>query len=355
LNILFVTNRIDKVCGVSNHIKTLMNNLSSEINCYLLSGGGDNISAFKSLNIEIIIDKKIRHEIRSYSNYLYSVIKVIRICKKNKIDLIHAHTHYHTNIAKVASRYLGIKVIQSNHGLLKEQGKLNHFSGDKIIVLNEYLLKYLKENNFPRIQDVVLIRNGFDIGNKNINVEKIENKKLKILCASRYEEEKGITDYIISVSKIKKEYFERCKFYLIGSGSLETELKKLNNKYGNKVIFLPPVENLNQLLISNDIFVFCSRAAEGLPTVLIEAGINNNLIITSDFEGYESIIRKDVDALVFKKNVSDDLKDKIEYAVNNLDKLQELKVSFFEKIKEQYNLKQMISKTIALYEECTGK
>ena len=65
--------------------------------------------------------------------------------------------------------------------------------------------------------------------------------------------------------------------------------------------------------------------SEGFPTILIEAGIANNLIISSKFEGYDLILNED-NSLLFEN--MDELETKLKKSIENLSDLSRFQKNF---------------------------
>lgn len=119
----------------------------------------------------------------------------------------------------------------------------------------------------------------------------VQNKRL-IVYAGRLIEEKGAMDalkafeYLIETGRA-----ESVDLAIAGKGTLEARIASYSNNYGN-VHFLGPLppSDLSSLLRAADIFCYPSKYPEGLPTVLLEAAVQETGIITSNCAGAREVV-----------------------------------------------------------------
>jgi glycosyltransferase involved in cell wall biosynthesis len=352
MNILFLTNELRYTCGVTNHLLHLAGELAknSKHKIFIITGGGNGIDRFDDINIKILEDKRFLHENRNSVNYLSAVNILSKFIRQNKIDILHSHSHYAANIAAMVTKLRKIPKVQTNHGILEEKGKLNHFSADKYVAINEHIYNYIIENKITAAENVKFIRCGIQIP---IELSMKTHSPVKVLAASRFIHEKGLDLYIKAVSEIEYEIKSKAEFYIAGEGEEESNLKKLNDDLNAGVKFLGRVNNLGNTLKDTHIFVYTSRSkSEGFPAVITEAGAFNNLLIISDFKGVDSVVKDNVDALVFPVNDVKKLAEQIREAILNYNNLSKIAEQFYYKVKDLYDLNKMISKHEELYSQC---
>src|SRR5205085_9899620 len=118
-------------------------------------------------------------------------------------------------------------------------------------------------NNIALIDKVRLIR----CGNPVPDLPPIKNnKKLKIIAASRFVKEIGLDIFIYAVGMLDDKLKQKAEFYIAGEGELENELKQLNKNFDAGIIFLGSLRNIYKTLSETDVLIFPSRSAnEGFP------------------------------------------------------------------------------------------
>ena len=155
MNILFLTDDVIYVSGVSKHLYYLLKEFSKDekYNIFLVCPGGDFVDEFKKLGITVIVKKETSHNKRSYLNILKSVWFIYNLVNKKKIQIIHSHTHYSANIAWWTSKLTKSITIQTIHGIIHPWWKtsafycrLFHFSKSKYYKLSYFNWERQREN-----------------------------------------------------------------------------------------------------------------------------------------------------------------------------------------------------------------
>ncbi|NVP18023.1 glycosyltransferase family 4 protein, partial [Candidatus Gracilibacteria bacterium] len=138
-----------------------------------------------------------------------------------------------------------------------------------------------------------------------------------ILFIGRLEKEKGIFETIKTFKLIKNK---NITLNIIGYGVKEIENKIFNLIKKDKRIFFHGKlygEEKENIIKKTDLFIFPSYYPEGQPVTITEIVLNNIPIITTDVGNNKEIYG---DNLIYvKKQNIDDLKNKIEWIINNIE------------------------------------
>jgi glycosyltransferase involved in cell wall biosynthesis len=349
MNILFLTNELNYTDGVSTHLYFLLKNLNEvrNLNVKLMCSGGEAIGKFTDAGIEVIVDTNLNHKNRNLKNFTSAVHSVYKLARTENIQIVHSHNHYAANIAHWVSKFLTIRTVQTNHGIIKNVGKLNHYTSKYYIVLNETILKYFYKNRISDKNNTSLIFNGIDFPEFPV-IKK--NKYIRVIAASRLIKEKGLVTFIKAVSILDEEIKTRAEFIIAGEGLDENEFKILNDKLRAGVKFIGQQTDMNEILKDTDIFIIPTESGnEAFPMTILEAAAANNLIISSDFNGSQDFLTKDTDSLIFRMKDEIDLAAKIKYAILNPEISVKLSESFFFKAKRLYNSMIMSKRHSELY------
>ncbi len=254
------------------------------------------------------------------------------------------------NVAKTASAFSKIKTIQTIHGIIPEIGILPHFKSDYYISVNEHIIEYLKNKNKINISKVSLIRSGVEVYTRD---SIIVESPLKILAASRLVEEKGLDVYIKAIALLPESYRKNNDFYLAGAGDLEKELNSLNESLNQPVKFLGELTDLHKHLMENHIFVFPSKSdAEGFPMVVVEAGLASNLVISTNFRGYESILKNGSNSIIFDCGDEANLANVLKNAIDRFDDYTQLRQQIRLDCKEKFSPEKNADLLVKLYQNC---
>lgn len=348
MRILFLINELLTVCGVTKHCYHLISGLieqNPENEYYIIYGGGDSIEKFKNLGVKVILDRNILHEKRSIYRYLTGLKNIYNFVKRSNIQIIHSHHYYAASIAAKAVKFKDVKTILTNHGIIPEVGILNHFEADHIIAVNKHVKEYLLNRRIKNEEDISLFPHGFSIS----NIDKKKYDKIKIITGGRLVKQKGFDTYIKAIAQLPDKIKNKAEFFLAGSGEDENKLSDLNNQLGANVKFLGVISDFQNQLFHTDIFVMPTLAnSEGFPTVLIEAGIAKNLIITTNFRGHNSIINKD-NSLIYESGDILQLKIFLMDAISNYNHYSNMINNYYNHIAAVFNQKNMLINTYRLY------
>lgn len=352
MNILFITNELNYSCGVTAHLLNLAMGLekAENINIYLICGGGNGIEKFKDIDADITVNKAFLNNNRSYISYAKAEYFLVRFIKKNKIDIIHSHTHDTANLAHKVKKYCNVMTVHTTHCLLDLKDKFSQFRADKLIAINEHIYKFIINNKIHDKINIRFIRYGIPVPRNPAWKAKI---KPKILAASGFEKERELNIFIRAVSLLPEHNRINTEFMITGEGEQIEKLKNLNNEYGLNIKFLGRVDDMPSLLRRTHVFVFPSSSeSEGFPAVIAEAAAYNNLIITAGFCGIEKVLISDIDGLIFKTCDAYDLMIKLKLAIDSYNTFKPMAEHFYNKVKELHDLNTMIKKHAELYNSC---
>lgn len=353
MNILLLTNELRYTCGVTNHLLHLSKVLadSGKVKLWIICGGGNGMGRFKNIDVKIIHDKRFLHKGRNLTGYFSAITFLAKFIRKHRIDIIHSHTHYAANIAATAARISKVRTVQTNHGILQNKGRLKHFNADKYIAINEHIKEYLINNKISTEENIYFIHCGIPVYSKPPIKP---SGKLKITAASRFIYEKGLDLFIKAAAGLDEDAKLKAEFVLAGEGELENSLKELAGNSGNLIKFTGAVKDTYALLRDSHIFVYASRSSsEGFPSVITEAGACNCLLLSSRFNGSANVITEK-DAILFEPDNVNELTEQLANAINNYKNLKPLSLSFYNKVKDWFNLETMRDKHISLYEQAVN-
>jgi glycosyltransferase involved in cell wall biosynthesis len=222
--------------------------------------------------------------------YLISSLKIWRLNKNQKFDIIHAHNGL-SGLAVAFSKMLSffkMKLVITFHGTDINDSKERKLSilaskiSDANILVSSQMLRYFSENS-----EVIPCGIDMDIDFQNANDIRREldwgEKEFVILFSSAFNRKVKDPDFALEViAKLKKETKTPIKFL---------ELNGLNRK------------QVNQFMQAADVLLMCS-ISEGSPQVIKEAILNRLPIVSNDVGEVKSIC-KGVDAcFIIPKNVN---------------------------------------------------
>ena len=349
---------------VVEELSTRMVKLGNDVTVYNRGGKhvqnktqSKNIKEYKGVHIKktLTIDVK---GLAAVTSSFFATIKILF----SKYDVVHYHAEGPCVWMGIIKKLSRKRIIATIHGLDWARSKWGGFAakyikyGEKmavkyaneIIVLSENVQKYFKDT-YNR--ETKFIPNGVSkpeiVEAKHISKKFNLNKDDYILFLGRMVPEKGI-HYLIDAYK----QIDTNKKLVIAGGASDTseyynELKD-SAKANKNVIFTGFVEGRYLEELYSNAYIYCLPSdLEGMPLSLLEAMSYSNCCLTSDIPECATVFEDK--GVTFKKSNVKDLKDKLEYLLNNEDIVLKYKKDAQSFIIKKYNWESVVEKTLKLY------
>ena len=335
-------------CGVESDDAPLKTKLES---------AGMKVYKIKSLNRDI----KILGDIKSF----FEIQKIIRSLKP---DVVHLHSSKIGALGALASRTCGVKkIIFTAHGAVFEEDRN---------ILSKYILKFLtyvtvllchkvicvsqKDYDvYPKLfvsPKLVVIKNGLlapafldqFVAREKLNI-KIEEDEIIIGTIAELHKNKGYI-YLLEAAKILNLKRVKFQMHLLGGGELHAELSQyiIRNKLDEVVFMHGFTREASSYLKAFDLFILPS-IKEGLPYAVLEAGLAESPVISTNVGGIPEIITDGETGLLVNPKDSSAIAAAIEKLKNDAGLRTTLAQNLNKKIRSEYGIEEMLRKIEALY------
>jgi glycosyltransferase involved in cell wall biosynthesis len=273
--------------GIEFHVEKLVKYLSLERqNVFLITRKFPKQKKFETLgNVKIYRAPFIKNIfLRALSFNFISFIMALKIIKRNKIDIIHAHGPIAGFFSYFLSKMMKVPYVYTPHGLsdfwtfpireiLGVFNKIAIKGSKKVLFISE--LVYKKMNHDPKYK---LLTNAIDF--EDYKSTKRTWKSVRFLFLGRLEEVKGIKELLDAFKKLQRN-FSNTELYIAGGGTMKNYILNFIEKNKIKNIkFLGWIKNSPDILSKTDVFVLPSEE-KGQPVALLEAMASGKIIITS--------------------------------------------------------------------------
>lgn len=352
---------------VVEELSTRMAKKGIDVTCYNRSGKHaldkkqevENIKEYKGVKLKkvLTIDKK---GLAAMTSSFFGSIRILF----SKNNVVHFHAEGPSAMIPIIKFFSKKRIVVTIHGLDWQRAKWGGFAtkyikfgekmavkySDEIIVLSENVQKYFKEKynrdtnfipngvNEPEIKEANIIKEKFDL-----------NKDNYILFLGRIVPEKGI-HYLIDA--YKQIYTDKKLVIAGGASDTSSYYQELieNSKNNEKIIFTGFVQGqeLEELYSNAYIYVLPSDL-EGMPLSLLEAMSYKNCCLTSDIPECQTVMGEK--GITFKKSNVKELKEKLQYLVDNVDVVNGYKNKSQEYVLRKYNWDEVLDKTLKLYKK----
>lgn len=314
--------------------------------------------------------KPIWHGIDLWNLHSYLVAK--RILKEEMPDVVHINNFKGLSLSVFgAVKNLSLPLIFTAHdySLICPRANLFNGSGEICTVPSKFCMLYNKiqkylVNNKP---DLLTAPSQFAIEKLKENglFEGIKMVKLPLgieLSGKKVEKEYDIIDILyvgglskhkgvhILLSAFKELEYENIRLHIIGKGKDTDEFKRIAGS-DQRIIFHGFVtdEELIELYKKANITVAPSIWYETFGLVILESFKYGTPVIGSRIGAYPDLIKNGYNGFLFEVGNENELKNKLEYLIENPDELKKLEEGAFKSAKK-YDIDEHIRKLEKIYE-----
>ena len=248
--------------------------------------------------------------------------------KKEKYDIIHAHSLTPWLPAKIIGLLLKIPVVFSVHGTmhLDTNKRWLLYRGEKFFVTKiKYDLEMSDSHNIlkykNRNKNIIVMRTCVDHKRFQLNSLPEKYKWNNFLFIGRLNWQKWIEYLLEWIGKIDKEFLREKEFHLnvVGDWELREKIENLILKYGIKEFITMKWSLYGEIIVkeyySNQVFILPSLA-EWQPLVIFEAFICKLPVIATDVGDNKYFIKNWETGLLLPPWNSDKIKEAIENILN---------------------------------------
>lgn len=357
--------------GAQKYVYNLAISLpKNQFDVFVVTGAGNILKdKLEEAGIKTYVIDSMKRDISIVSE-IKNLFALFKIILKEKPEVLHLNSPKAAGLGSFVGRVLFIpKIIQTVHGFTWNEERsviskslivfftwLTMLFSHKTIVLGKREEAQAKSLIFTK-KKIILIANGvekIDFKNKVEARKELLSKigKLEIgseTCIgtiSELHKNKGLEYAIEAISKIQKPIL----FFIIGEGEekekIEAQISKLG--LGNKVFLIGFVPNANIYLKAFDIFTL-SSIKEGLPYVILEAGLASLPVVSSVLGGIPDVIENGKNGILVTPKKTGEIIRALDYLIENPDKQKLFGENLKNKVETEFSMDKMLEKTLELY------
>jgi len=336
--------------NITHYRSALIDNLSINNDLFLIGsdiGFDQNKCDFKFYNLEI--DRRGYNIVKD----LILTFKYVKILKEIKPDLVLTFTIKPNIYGSISCRFLKIPVLNTITGM--GSGFLNNkLIRNMVFFLYRCSIKYsrqvffqnnsdrelfIKKNIVEHKNSTVVPGSGIKLSEFDTSLYDHQNDDFNFLYIGRILRDKGIYEFLEAAKSVKDKY-RNVSFTVIGSfeEGCDDKLISLINDFSKKKIirYLGNRKNIGKYLAKSSCIVLPSYR-EGLPRVLLEAGIFKKPSIASNVAGCNDVIIDGYNGYLFEAKNKFDMERKMIKIYNTPDEsIRRLGVNAHENVVEKY-------------------
>ncbi len=364
--------------GAQRYVFDLATNIPSEKFqiAVALGGNGPLKNRLESSDIEVISLQSLARDI-SILKDLRAFWEIIKILKRERPEIIHLNSSKIGLLGALAGRIERVpKIIFTAHGwafneprpfairaILKFLSWLTCVLATDIIVLSDR--EKNQTDGFPFIKNKIhKIYLGISpqtlmtrdearraIAKKLSKPDDLFGDKIIIGSIGELHHNKNYECAIRAFAAMSRESQEKSLFVIIGDGEEKNKLADLvkNLKLEDKIYFTGFVKNATRILPAFDIFTLPSLK-EGLPYVLLEAGLANLPVVATNVGGIPEIIDGNRSGLLISPGDTAGLQMSLDILVKDSVIRNAMGQNIHKRVIAVFDLAKMLKETLALYE-----
>lgn len=352
--------------GAQKYVFELVSSLPSDQFAISVVYGGEGLLADKlrAAGIESTSIPSLWRDVKTWSDFK-AFWQLWRLFKKEKPDIVHLNSSKIGAMGALAARLAGVKkIIFTIHGWAFDEDRpwwqrwMIKFISWLTLVLAHKTIAISKHSKnqvlgWPRhvSEKITVIYNGIntkeDINYKTRADLGIATDNLIIGTIAELTKNKGLWYAVKAMKELKNR---KLILFIIGEGEEREVIEGLIAKEGleEKVVLFGFKDRANNLIKIFDIFILPSLK-EGVPYVLLEAGLAERPVIASNVGSISEIINDGNDGILVPPRDVDALVQAIDGLAGNAPKRTLLGKALHEKIGSNFSKEKMLTGTIDLY------
>ncbi len=296
-------------------------------------------------------------------SWMKTVITLIRIIKRRKVDLIHSNGSRPTIYGGIAARLTKTSLIW--HVRIADRDKLlDRFLtilSTKIIAISKAVqrrFEWLKEYK----KKVTIIYNGIDVEKFNTETNGMKIKRefripsnvSVVGIVGRLDWYKG-HQYFFEATKIVTKTIQNIHFLIVGDGEyrsrLENQVKQLSLE--KKVTFTGNRDDIPEVLAGINLFVL-SSVSEGFGRAAAEAMACGKPVVATKTGGLSEVVEDGITGILVSPRDPDELANAIVSLLNDKEKRDKIGAAGRKRVEELFTIETNVKHTMDMYMKVLG-
>lgn len=361
--------------GVDHAVANTFTSLAGRYHFMLGVGSTIEHNEFLSLNIPIYQCPSMHRQISPLAD-LRSVWYFYKLFKRLKIDILHTHEAKASVVTRIAAWMAGVPVIifglegvTFNDPMHPLKRKFYIFIERCTIWMNHFIIPVGQDtidqyhlNGLGRQIPYEIVYSGIDtevfIKPDRDSLRQVMRQKLAILPGQialinigRFSPGKNQRALIEMMPALRTAHPDLL-LLLVGEGEEMENCRNLAQSLGiaDGIRFIGHSQEIPALLYAADIFVFTSHR-EGLPRVLVEAGMCRLPVVTYEVEGAAEIIENGASGYIIAKGDEQDFIAKTLALAADPDQRKQFGQNLFNFVRHKWDVKQMATQLDLIYQK----
>lgn len=296
---------------------------------------------------------------KSYALDIVALLQLRKFILKNNIEIIHAHgtSFFFAFLLKLILPF--IKLIWHDHlGIREKQSKmqnllllLSSFTFSAIFVVNPKMKEWATSNLFTK--KVFFIPNFVAVANVNLEATILKGQVGKrIVCIANLKKPKNHMTLLCAFHQLQL-YDLGWSLHFVGKDfhdDYSAALKEYINKFDlNNSVFIYDAQHDIQHILSQATIGVLASTAEGFPLVLLEYGLAQLAVLSTNVGYCSSLIKPNFSGLLFNPDDIQELQSQLKILISNVDFRNNIAVNLKIEVIENYSREKNIQAVVQKY------
>ena len=302
----------------------------------------------------------IRFKMRSAYDPV-AFVKILQLLKRERVDVIHAHSSRDAWLAGAAGKLLGVPVFRTRHLLTPIGGPYVYARlADLVLTVSEDVRRYLISAGVPG-EKIIAVPTGINLKRFDPARPDLVDMRARfnlprdafvIGLIAVLRKAKGHRFLLQAVKRLAPE-FPQVKLLIAGTGPQEQNIKNLVKELGlgEQVLMLGHQDDIPSLLRALDVFVLPAQE-EALGTALVEATAMGVPVIATRIGGIPEVVGET--GLLFESEDVEALANHLRTLIRSPELAARLRVQGAARARELYDENIMVRRTEELYRQAVG-
>lgn len=300
------------------------------------------------------------------SFWITFTLKVIRICKENRIHIIHANGITSLVLMALPAKILRTKLVYHLHDALlsrKDGGTIEPFAqrillflmrffSDVIIVNSVFVGKTVSCKDASLSPKIRLLHNGLDINSiRQRSVKRYKGGPPLILSYGTLSARKGFQVGVEALYVLNHDFGVNARYRIIGDGPFRDNLLDLiqEKQLSNQVELIGFQDNVHTYVAEADIVLIPSVWEEPFCLVAIESMTNSKMIIASEAGGIPEVITDGKEGFLVSKNDPRQIAESVIAIMKHPEKANSIADHAYKRVQQDFTIERMALRLEHIY------
>jgi glycosyltransferase involved in cell wall biosynthesis len=364
MNILHVRPRLE-TGGASEYLLTLGEGLAEQGHAVFVASGGGELGErarafsrhyFDDLPLSVRISR--RTDPVHAANLLRSSVRLARIARKERIDVLHSHHRFAALTGKVASRIARVPLVSTMHEVRRDATSLTRLGlGDGVVTLSEMMRTYVLDTYGVRPDRIHVVPMGLEVpppASERRRAALREELRLAgdermIACVGRLVKRKGHAYLVHAIADVAR-FHPSIRLLLVGDGEERRGLEATVRELGisANVLFLGVRRDVPDLIGLTEFTVLPSLQEE-FGVVLLESLAQRKPVVATRVDAIPEIVKDDETGLLVPPADGHALGRGIRRLLEHPEAARKFGAAGFELVQRKHSKAALVAATEALY------